>query len=219
MRLVFIGPPGAGKGTQAAAVREQCAVAHISTGDILRANVAQSTELGLLAKSYMDAGKLVPDDVMIDLIRKRLEEEDCSHGFILDGFPRTVLQAEALDRALGEHHQDIDKVIFFNVEDAVVVERLCGRRTCKQCGAIYHVSFHPTRQEGICDACGGSVIQRDDDQETVIRNRLRVYHDQATPLIKYYQEKRLLAEVNGSIVNAVLSVIAPQGCAGSRNSA
>ncbi len=207
MRLVFIGPPGAGKGTQAAAVREKFIVAHISTGDILRSHVARGTPLGLQAKTYMDAGKLVPDQVMIDLIRSRLGEGDCAQGFILDGFPRTVAQAEALDQALGAQGQDIDKVLLFRVEDDVVIERLCSRRICKQCGAIYHVSFHPTKQEGVCDACGGPVIQRDDDREDVIRHRLRVYHEQATPLVAYYRAKGVLAEVDGGIRDAVLQTL------------
>lgn len=208
MRLVFIGPPGAGKGTQAAAVREKFVMAHISTGDILRSHVARGTPLGIQAKTYMDAGKLVPDQVMIDLIQSRLGEEDCTQGFILDGFPRTVAQAEALDQALGAQGQDIDKVILFRVEDHVVIDRLCSRRICKQCGAIYHVTFHPTKQDGICDACGGSVIQRDDDREEVIRHRLQVYHEQATPLVAYYRAKGVLAEVDGGIRDAVLSVLA-----------
>ncbi|HQK24273.1 MAG TPA: adenylate kinase [Synergistaceae bacterium] len=218
MRLVFIGPPGAGKGTQAATVREKFAVAHISTGDILRSHVARGTPLGLQAKSYMDAGKLVPDGVMIDLIKNRLGDEDCRQGFILDGFPRTVAQAEALDQALGAQGQDIDKVILFQVTDEVVVERLCSRRVCKQCGAIYHVTFHPTKQEGICDACGGAVIQRDDDREEVIRHRLQVYHDQAMPLVAYYRAKGILAEVDGGVRDAVLRVLASQDLQGTRGS-
>lgn len=208
MRVIFLGPPGAGKGTQAAKIREKYVVAHISTGDILRANVKEGTELGRKAKEFMNAGKLVPDTVIIDMMRDRLQEPDCANGFILDGFPRTVPQAEALDRLLGDLELKLDASILFNVDDEIVVERLSGRRMCRQCGTIYHATFHPTKVEGVCDACGGEIYQRDDDREEVIRNRLSVYHDQTAPLIDYYREKGLLKDVDASgSSDAVLEVL------------
>ncbi len=208
MRVIFLGPPGAGKGTQAAKIREKYEVAHISTGDILRANVKEGTELGRKASEYMNAGKLVPDEVIIGMMKERLQERDCTKGFILDGFPRTVPQAEALDRLLADLGLDLDATILFNVDDEIVVERLSGRRMCRKCGAIYHVTFHPTRVEGVCDVCGGEIYQRDDDREEVIRNRLAVYHDQTAPLIDYYRGKKLLRDVDaGGSSDAVLHVL------------
>lgn len=208
MRVIFLGPPGAGKGTQAAKIREKYEVAHISTGDILRANVKEGTELGLRAKEFMNAGKLVPDEVIIGMMAQRLQESDCAKGFILDGFPRTVPQAEALDELLAKLGLVLDATILFNVDDEVVVERLSGRRMCRKCGAIYHATFHPTRTEGVCDACGGEIYQRDDDREEVIRNRLAVYHDQTSPLIDYYRGKGLLKDVDaGGSSDAVLHVL------------
>lgn len=192
MRLIFLGPPGAGKGTQAAHVKDAYGLAHISTGDILRAKVKQETELGKIAKGYMDAGKLVPDDVIIGMIRERLVEEDCTSGFILDGFPRTVPQAMALADLLKSMDRRLTAVICFDAADDILVKRLSGRRTCKNCGAIFNVSFHPPAEENVCDACGGSLMQRDDDREEVIRNRLCVYKEQTAPLIEYYEREGLL---------------------------
>ena len=195
MRLIFLGPPGSGKGTQAAKLLERVPVAHISTGDILRENVAKGTNLGLQAKSFMDAGKLVPDALIVEMMKHRLGANDCETGFILDGFPRTVAQAEALEKMLGELGMDIDAVVLFDVSDAVVIERLSGRRGCRQCGAIYHVRFSPSSRGDYCQVCGGELFQREDDREEVIRKRLDVYHSQTTPLIDFYRERDLLVEV------------------------
>lgn len=195
MRLVFLGPPGSGKGTQAAKLLEKVKVAHISTGDILRGNVANGTELGLQAKGYMDSGKLVPDSLIVEMMKNRLGESDCEKGFILDGFPRTVSQAEALEKMLGELGMDLDAVVLFKVSDAVVIERLSGRRGCRRCGAIYHVRFSPSSAGDRCEACGGELFQRDDDREEVIRKRLDVYHSQTAPLVGFYRERNMLVEV------------------------
>ncbi|MCF7936239.1 MAG: adenylate kinase [Synergistales bacterium] len=198
MRLVFLGPPGAGKGTQAAVVTEHYRIAHISTGDILRSNVKSGTELGQKARQYMDAGELVPDELIVEMMRGRLTEEDCSEGFILDGFPRTVPQAEALDSLLEELGIALDAAILFDVSDQVVVERLSGRRVCKDCGAVYHVVMSPPEREGVCDRCGGTLIQRDDDREDVVRQRLDVYRRQTEPLVAYYRNRGLLREIDAS---------------------
>jgi adenylate kinase len=195
MRLIFLGPPGSGKGTQAAKLLEKVQVAHISTGDILRENVAKGTNLGLQAKGFMDAGKLVPDALIVEMMKHRLGANDCETGFILDGFPRTVSQAEALEQMLGELGMGIDAVVLFDVSDAVVIERLSGRRGCRQCGAIYHVRFNPSSRGDYCQVCGGELFQREDDREEVIRKRLDVYHSQTTPLIDFYRERDLLVEV------------------------
>lgn len=195
MRLIFLGPPGSGKGTQAAKLLEKVRVAHISTGDILRENVAKGTNLGLQAKGYMDAGKLVPDALIVEMMKNRLGAGDCATGFILDGFPRTVSQAEALEKMLGELGMDLDAVVLFEVSDAVVIERLSGRRGCRQCGAIYHVRFNPSSRGDRCQFCGGELFQREDDREEVIRKRLEVYHSQTAPLIDFYKERELLVEV------------------------
>ena len=198
MRIILVGPPGAGKGTQAEKIVAKYNVAHISTGDILRANVKAGTELGKKAKSFMDAGALVPDDVIVGMIRGRLAEDDCKNGFILDGFPRTVPQAEALDSLLAEMGIKLDGVILLDVDDDTVVERLCGRRMCKKCGRIFHVSFKPSSKGDLCDECGGELYQRDDDKEEVIRQRLAVYHSQTAPLVDYYGKAGLLLRVPGA---------------------
>ena len=198
MRIILVGPPGAGKGTQAEKIVAKYDVAHISTGDILRANVKAGTELGKKAKSYMDAGGLVPDDVIVGMMRGRLAEDDCKNGFILDGFPRTVPQAEALTALLAEMGLKLDGVILLDVDDDTVVERLCGRRMCKKCGRIFHVSFKPSSKGDICDECGGELYQRDDDKESVIRQRLAVYHSQTAPLVDYYGKAGLLLRVPGA---------------------
>ncbi|MBP5212414.1 MAG: adenylate kinase [Pyramidobacter sp.] len=198
MRVILVGPPGAGKGTQAEKIVAKYDVAHISTGDILRANVKAGTELGKKAKSYMDAGGLVPDDVIVGMMRGRLAEDDCKNGFILDGFPRTVPQAEALTELLAEMGLKLDGVILLDVDDDTVVERLCGRRMCKKCGRIFHVTFKPSSKGDLCDECGGELYQRDDDKESVIRQRLAVYHSQTAPLVDYYGKAGLLLRVPGA---------------------
>ena len=197
MRLILLGPPGAGKGTQAKRLIERYGIPQISTGDILRAAVREGTELGKKAKQYMDAGQLVPDEVVIGIIRERLKEADCAKGFILDGFPRTVPQAEALKSVLAELGQALDHVVSIEVPDEDLVERLTGRRTCRNCGAMYHVKFTPPKQEGVCDKCGGELYQRDDDKEETIRARLKVYHDQTAPLVEFYNEEGLLRRIDG----------------------
>lgn len=198
MRLILVGPPGAGKGTQAEKIVARHHVAHISTGDMLRANVKGGTELGKTAKSYMDAGKLVPDELIIAMMRDRLSQADCQEGFLLDGFPRNTAQAQALDALLAEMGLKLDGVVLLEVPDEVVVERLCGRRGCKKCGAIFHVAFKPSTKGDICDVCGGELFQRDDDREEVIRQRLDVYHSQTAPLIDYYRAKNLLIPIDGN---------------------
>jgi adenylate kinase len=198
MKVILIGPPGAGKGTQAAAIKEKYPVAHISTGDILRAGVREGTKMGREAQKYMDAGKLVPDDLMINMMKDRLAEEDARAGFLLDGFPRTAAQAVALDALLDEMTVRLDAVVLLEMADEDVVNRLSNRRVCISCGAIYNSLFHPPVEEGVCDLCGECVIQRDDDRETVIRNRLTVYHSQTAPLIEYYEKHGVLHRVDGS---------------------
>ncbi|MEJ2470181.1 MAG: adenylate kinase [Desulfuromonadales bacterium] len=197
MKLILLGPPGAGKGTQAKMLTEAFSIPQISTGDILRAAVKTGTALGLKAKQYMDAGGLVPDDVVVGIVRDRLQEADCRNGFILDGFPRTVAQADALRKSLEAMNKELDQVISLEVDTEALVARLTGRRTCKDCGRGYHVRFDPPRQAGRCDACGGELVQRQDDQEETIRKRLQVYADQTAPLIDYYRQANLLSEVDG----------------------
>lgn len=198
MRIILIGAPGSGKGTQAENIRQKYPIAHISTGDILRANVKAGTELGENAKVYMESGKLVPDEVIIAMVESRLQEPDCKNGFILDGFPRTKNQAEALDLILEKLGILLDAVVQLNVDDETVVRRLTTRRVCKSCGEIYNILSKSAKIEGICDKCGGEVIQRNDDIESVIRNRLTVFHEQTAPLIDYYRSKDLLVSVNAA---------------------
>jgi len=199
MKLILLGPPGAGKGTQAKMLTEEYSIPQISTGDILRAAVKDGTAMGLKAKEYMNAGGLVPDEVVVGIVRDRLQEADCENGFILDGFPRTVAQADALQDSLQEMNKELDRVISLEVDAEALVARLTGRRTCKQCGRGYHVSFDPSRQADVCDICGGPLIQRDDDQEETIRKRLQVYAEQTSPLISYYRETGLLLELDGML--------------------
>lgn len=198
MRIILIGAPGSGKGTQAENIRQKYPIAHISTGDILRANVKAGTELGENAKVYMESGKLVPDEVIIAMVESRLQEPDCKNGFILDGFPRTKNQAEALDLILEKLGILLDAVVQLNVDDETVVRRLTTRRVCKSCGEIYNILSKSAKIEGICDKCGGEVIQRNDDIESVIRNRLTVFHEQTAPLIDYYRSKDLLVSVDAA---------------------
>ncbi|RMF42707.1 MAG: adenylate kinase [Deltaproteobacteria bacterium] len=197
MNLILLGPPGAGKGTQAKMLIDRFGIPQISTGDMLRAAVAAGTELGLKAKACMDSGALVPDEVVIGIVGERLAQADCDKGFILDGFPRTVAQADALKQTLGQLGKSLDAVISLEVDTEALVERLTGRRTCRACGQGFHVRFDPPAKEGVCDACGGELYQRDDDREETIRKRLDVYQEQTSPLIEYYQQEGLLAAIDG----------------------
>ncbi len=198
MKIIMLGAPGAGKGTQAAKLAEKYQIPHISTGDIFRANIKQQTELGKKAKSYMDQGLLVPDELVVDLVVDRLKAEDCKNGYILDGFPRTIPQAQSLDRALDEDGTKIDYAIDIEVPDENIVNRMSGRRTCPDCGATYHMVHMPTKVEGICDVCGKEIVLRDDDQPETVQKRLDVYHEQTSPLIEYYQAKKVLKEIDGT---------------------
>jgi adenylate kinase len=198
MRLILLGPPGAGKGTQAKLLMERLKIPQVSTGDMLRAAVKAGTPLGRQAQQYMDRGTLVPDEVIIGLVRERLQEPDCAGGYILDGFPRTVAQAEALGKTLSALHAALDHVVSLEVPTEVLVLRIAGRRTCKNCGAMYHVRFSPSRLEGRCDACGGETHQRGDDREETVRRRLAVYADQTAPLISFYEGRGLLRRVAGT---------------------
>jgi adenylate kinase len=197
MNLILLGPPGAGKGTQAKMMIDTYQIPQISTGDILRAALKERTPLGLKAKEYMDKGLLVPDEVVIDIIKERLKEADCQKGYILDGFPRTVAQAQALDRVLAEMNTAIDHVISIDVDKGELVKRLTGRRTCRQCGRGFHVIFDPPVNKNLCDKCQGELYQRDDDNEDTVRNRLDVYDSQTFPLIQYYKEKGLIRSIDG----------------------
>ena len=198
MRIVLLGPPGVGKGTQAVKLTDKYNVPHISTGDALREAVRKGTEIGLNAKSYMDQGALVPDDVVIGIIRERLAQPDCRRGFILDGFPRTVGQAKALDDMLERMGLDLDAVLYIEAPDQVIIERLSGRRTCRRCGRVYHLIYMPPKKEGICDVCGGELYQRDDDKPEAIVERIRVYKEQTAPLVDYYEGRGKLIRVDGS---------------------
>ena len=197
MDIILLGPPGSGKGTQAQKMVERYHIPQISTGDILRGSVKEQAPLGVEAQRYMDQGKLVPDEVVVGIVRERLKESDCKGGFILDGFPRTVPQAEALDSTLGEMKRGINHVVSIEVPNEELIKRLTGRRTCRSCGAMYHIIFDPPAKEGVCDKCGGELYQRDDDQEETIRARLQVYEEQTAPLIAYYRGKGLLRAIDG----------------------
>jgi len=208
VRLIFLGPPGAGKGTQARVLAREWAVPQIATGDMLREAVAAGTPLGLQAKRIMDEGGLVPDDVIVGLIAERLREADAANGFILDGFPRTIGQAEALDRLLKDLGQSLDAVVYFKVAEPELIRRLTGRRLCRQCQTAYHMVSAPPRREGVCDRCGGSLYQRDDDGEATVRNRLAVYQRQTAPLLDYYRDRGQLATVDGEgTIDTVRDVI------------
>lgn len=197
MRAILLGPPGAGKGTQAKMLAERYGIPQISTGDILRAAVGAGTPLGREAKAYMDRGALVPDEVVIGIVRDRLAEPDCQGGYLLDGFPRTLEQAEALTRMLQQMKAPLPRVVNLEVSEEELVRRLSGRRTCKACGELFHVEFHPPRARATCDTCGGDLIQREDDREETIRRRLEVYRKQTEPLIGYYQAQGVLKRVRG----------------------
>lgn len=197
MNIILFGPPGAGKGTQAKKMVDDYEIPQISTGDILRANVREGTELGLAAKGYMDKGELVPDEVLIGIIKNRLKEQDCEKGFILDGYPRTIPQADALAVILDELNKPIDVVLNLEVPDEELVERISGRLMCN-CGASYHRTFNPPKKDGVCDICGGKVFQRADDKEEAVKNRLNVYKNQTQPLIDYYTKQGLLVTLDGT---------------------
>lgn len=197
MRLVLLGAPGAGKGTQAAMLAEEFKVPHISTGDIFRNNIKNGTELGKKAKDYIDKGLLVPDEITVGIVKDRLIQKDCEKGFILDGFPRTIPQAEYLDKVLDEMDMPLDNALNIYVPDEKIIERMSGRRTCPACGASYHIIYNPTRIEGKCDNCGASLIQREDDKAETVKKRLETYNKQTEPLIDYYRAQRKLLNVSG----------------------
>ncbi|OUD02815.1 adenylate kinase [Streptomyces swartbergensis] len=197
MRIVLVGPPGAGKGTQAAFLAKNLSIPHISTGDLFRANISKQTELGKLAKSYMDAGNLVPDEVTIAMAKDRMEQPDAENGFLLDGFPRNVSQAEALDELLETESMQLDAVLDLEVPEDEVVKRIAGRRVCRNESAhVFHVTYKPPAKEGVCDVCGGELYQRDDDSEETVRKRLEVYHTQTEPIIDYYKAQGLVVTIS-----------------------
>lgn len=198
MRLVLLGPPGVGKGTQASAIVGKYNIPHISTGDIFRTNIKEGTELGKEAKSYMDKGLLVPDELVVSIVKDRLTQEDCSEGFLLDGFPRTLEQANALDKELSKMGIKLNKVVNIEAEKEVLIERVIGRRICKSCGATYHIKFNPPKIENVCDIDGGELLQRDDDIEETVATRIGVYKNQTQPLIDYYQRKGIILNVDGT---------------------
>ena len=199
MKIIMLGAPGAGKGTQAKKIAAKYEIPHISTGDIFRANIKNGTELGKKAKTYMDQGLLVPDELVVDLVVDRVNQEDCKNGYVLDGFPRTIPQAEALTDALEKLGQRMDYAIDVDVPDENIVRRMGGRRACVGCGATYHIEYAPTKKEGICDTCGGELILRDDDKPETVQKRLDVYHEQTQPLIDYYTKAGILRTVDGTV--------------------
>lgn len=198
MKIIMLGAPGAGKGTQAKKIAEKYGIPHISTGDIFRANIKGGTELGMKAKSYMDQGQLVPDDVTIGMLLDRISEADCANGYVLDGFPRTIPQAESLTKALDGRGEKMDYAIDVDVPDEAIVNRMAGRRACLACGATYHIVYNPPKTEGVCDVCGEKLVLRDDDKPETVQKRLSVYHDQTQPLIEYYKTAGILATVDGT---------------------
>lgn len=198
MKIIMLGAPGAGKGSQASRIAKEYQLPHISTGDIFRANLKEETELGKRAKSYMDKGELVPDDITIAMLLDRIHKEDCKNGYILDGFPRTIPQAEALKEALAKKDEKIDLALDVEASDELIIKRMAGRRTCPACGAIYHIVTLPPKTEGICDRCGADLIQRKDDNEETVKNRLKIYHEVTEPLISYYKKEGILEEIDGA---------------------
>ena len=212
MKIIMLGAPGAGKGTQAMKIAEKYQIPHISTGDIFRANIKEGTELGKKAKSYMDQGQLVPDELTLELIMDRFQNPDCKNGYVLDGFPRTIPQAEALTEALAKKGETIDYAINVEVPDENIINRMGGRRACLACGSTYHIVYAPTKVEGICDRCGEKLVLRDDDKPETVKNRLNVYHNQTQPLIEYYTRQGKLAEVDGTqsmedVFNAIVKIL------------
>lgn len=215
LRAVLLGPPGAGKGTQAVRLVEKYEIPHISTGDIFRKNIKEGTELGKKAQEYMNAGALVPDELVVDLVKDRLQQDDCKNGFLLDGFPRTIFQAEKLDEFLSESNLQMDIVINLKVEKEALIKRLTGRRVCKDCGASYHIVNIPPKKEGVCDICGGELIQRKDDNIETVENRINVYEEQTAPLIGYYKEAGSLVDFDGEasldeVFDAIVQAIGEQ---------
>lgn len=212
MNVLFMGPPGAGKGTQAEHIVNEFGIPHISTGDAFRLAMKEGTEMGLKAKEYVDQGKLVPDEITNGIVRERLQQDDCANGFLLDGYPRTIPQAEALDSMLAQMGKKLDHVIDLSVDRSLLLARLTGRRICKSCGATYHVMFNPPKQEGVCDKCSGELYQRSDDTEEKVGTRLDEYTNKTAPLLDYYEKQGLLRKVNGEAsieqvtdaVNAIL---------------
>ena len=198
MKIIMLGAPGAGKGPQAKKIADFCKVPHISTGDIFRANIKQGTELGKKAKTYMDAGELVPDELVCDLVVDRIQQDDCTEGFILDGFPRTIPQAEALTNALNAIEQKMEYALNIDVPDENIIHRMAGRRACVGCGATYHVEFNPPKVTDVCDVCGEELILRDDDKPETVKNRLNVYHEQTKPLIDYYEKQGIVHTIDGT---------------------
>ncbi|MBO4799584.1 MAG: adenylate kinase [Lachnospiraceae bacterium] len=212
MKIIMLGAPGAGKGTQAKMIADKYGVPHISTGDIFRANIKEGTELGKKAKTYMDKGLLVPDELVVDLVVDRVKNPDCEKGYVLDGFPRTIPQAECLDKALAEMNDSMDYAINIDVPDENIITRMGGRRACVGCGATYHVVNIPPKKEGICDRCGGELILRDDDKPETVKKRLDVYHEQTQPLIDYYTKKGIIKDVDGTqqmddVFNAIVKIL------------
>ena len=215
LRAVLLGPPVAGKGTQAVRLVEKYEIPHISTGDIFRKNIKEGTELGKKAQEYMNAGALVPDELVVDLVKDRLQQDDCKNGFLLDGFPRTIFQAEKLDEFLSESNLKMDIVINLKVEKEALIKRLTGRRVCKDCGASYHIVNIPPKKEGVCDICGGELIQRKDDNIETVENRINVYEEQTAPLIGYYKEAGSLVDFDGEasldeVFDAIVQAIGEQ---------
>ena len=198
MKIIMLGAPGAGKGTQAKMIAEKFGIPHISTGDIFRANIKNGTELGKKAKEYMDKGQLVPDELTVEILLDRVANDDCKNGYVLDGFPRTIPQADVLDKELTKLGDKVDYAINVDVPDENIIRRMSGRRACLKCGATYHIEHIPPKQEGICDTCGSELVQRDDDKPETVKNRLTVYHEQTQPLIDYYTKKDILKTVDGT---------------------
>lgn len=199
MKIIMLGAPGAGKGTQAKKIADKYSIPHISTGDIFRANIKNGTELGIKAKEYIDKGLLVPDELTLDLIMDRFKADDCKNGYVLDGFPRTIPQAEALEKALTSAGEKIDYAINVEVPDDNIVNRMSGRRACLSCGSTYHIKYAPTKVDGVCDRCGKELILRDDDKPETVKKRLNVYHELTKPLIDFYTKRNVLVEVDGTI--------------------
>ena len=198
MKIIMLGAPGAGKGTQAKRIAQRYGIPHVSTGDIFRANIKNGTELGMKAKAYMDAGNLVPDEITIGMLLDRIHEADCEKGYVLDGFPRTIPQAESLTTALKERGEKMDYAIDVDVPDENIINRMSGRRACLACGATYHIAYNPPKKEGVCDQCGEPLVLRKDDKPETVKNRLEVYHQQTQPLIDYYKKEGILAQVDGT---------------------
>ncbi|MBQ7587241.1 MAG: adenylate kinase [Lachnospiraceae bacterium] len=212
MKIIMLGAPGAGKGTQAKMIAGKYGIPHISTGDIFRANIKDQTELGMEAKKYMDQGLLVPDELTVKILLDRVAKDDCRNGYVLDGFPRTIPQAEVLDKAVEELNESIDFAVNVDVKDENIIKRMSGRRACLKCGATYHIEHIPPKQEGICDSCGSELVLRDDDKPETVKKRLSVYHEQTQPLIDYYNKKGILREVDGSqdmndVFNAIVAIL------------